>query len=355
MLITNVKAHDDSCVVILSSNFVQRGSPAVISKFSRAKIALSAGADLVIELPFLFACSAGQDFARGAVNLLSHFADTIAFGMENPELDAKSIIKAENSPSFVHTLKHELSRGASYSKAHALALEAIIPGAGALITKPNNMLAVSYIRENKYGLKTFPVKRKGDFSSKAVRAGQRDLMPAYSRAILEYDELSGRMSEETKLWPLLQGIFIRSRVEDLTRIWGIDEGIEGLFLKHWRESENLDDFVGKCVCARYTRSHIKRRLIYILLGLDRWEVFGAVRGGVPYARVLGFNEKGREILRKASGIKIITRLADAKGGIAGYFADVEFRASQLYELTLRNPDFKHETQKPVIIQPVFHQ
>ena len=135
----------------------------------------------------------------------------------------------------------------------------------------------------------------------------------------------------------------------MRKVWGIDEGIEGLFLKHWKESHGLDDFIGSCVCARYTRSHIRRRLVYILLGLDRWEVLGAIRGGVPYARVLGFNEKGREILRKSAGVRVITRLAETQGKIEKYFANVEYRASQLYELTLNNPDFQRETQKPVII------
>ena len=141
----------------------------------------------------------------------------------------------------------------------------------------------------------------------------------------------------------------------MRKVWGIDEGIEGLFLKHWKESHGLDDFIGSCVCARYTRSHIRRRLVYILLGLDRWEVLGAIRGGVPYARVLGFNEKGREILRRPAGIRVITRLADAQGKIGKYFADVEYRASQLYELTLNNPDFQRETQKPVIIHGDYSQ
>ena len=95
--------------------------------------------------------------------------------------------------------------------------------------------------------------------------------------------------------------------------------------------------------------------MYILLGLDRWEVFGAVRGGVPYARVLGFNENGREILRRHSEIRVITRLAEAQGRIGRYFADVEYRASQLYELTTNYPDFKRETQKTVIIHGDYSQ
>ena len=340
VLISHVKASSEACVVVLSSNFTQRGSPSFTDKFSRARMALLAGADLVFELPFMFACSAGQDFARGAVRLVSHFADTLAFGMETPDFDAAGLLHAEDSDSYTRTLRRELSRGASYPKAHSLALEAVVPGAGEFVSQPNNMLAVSYMREilrNDYALSVMKVKREGAFRSKAVRedlAGNVDMLPESSRRVLSESEVS----DESRLWSLLQGVFIRSRPEDLRKVYGIDEGIEGLFLKHWRDSLGLEDFIGRCVCARYTRAHIRRRLVYILLGLDRREVLGAIGEGVPYARVLGFNDKGREILRRDSGIGVITRLADAQGRTGKYFADVEYRASQLYELTLNHQE-----------------
>ena len=352
-LITQAKAHSESCVVVLSGNFTQRGSPAIVDKFTRSRIALNAGADLVLELPFLFACAAGQDFAKGAVNLLacSGFTDTIAFGMEAPEFDVMSLIHAEESESFTRRLRLELGRGASYPKAYALALESVVHGAEEFISQPNNMLALSYVREiirHNYNQKILAVKREGDFSSRAIREnlhGNAEMMPEYSRKILAEAEIS----DESKLWPLLQNVFIRSKPQDLRNIYGIDEGIEGLFLKHWRDSQGLDDFIGRCVCARYTRSHIRRRLVYILLGLNRREVMEALREGVPYARVLAFNEKGRKILRKPSGIRVITRLAEVR---VSYFAEAERKASQLYELTLQNPDMNRESQKPVYNSPI---
>ncbi len=363
-LITQAKADSEACVVVLSSNFTQRGSPSLTDKFTRTHTALLAGADLVIELPFLFACAAGHDFARGAVNLLAHFADRIAFGMETPDFDVSKVIQAEGTLEFSAAIRAELGRGASYAKAHALALEALIPEAGAFISQPNNMLAVSYMREIMrydwpsaalaHGLDVLKVKREGSFSSRAIRedlAGNSWMMPEFSRRVLAESEVS----DESRLWPLVQGVLLRSRAEELRKVWGVDEGIEGLFLKHWREACGLEDFIGRCVCARYTRAHIRRRLVYVLLGLDRWEVLGAMRGGVPYARVLGFTQKGREILKRHSenvrghsGIRVITRLAEAQGRIGKYFADVEYRASQLYELTQKKPDFQRETQKPVL-------
>ena len=120
----------EGVIVILSSNFTQRGSPSVISKFDRAYTACMAGADVVIELPFMYACSAGQDFARGAVNILGRLGcvSHIAFGMENPELDAAAIagIMANEPESYREILQREIGRGASYPKAVSIALEGIL-------------------------------------------------------------------------------------------------------------------------------------------------------------------------------------------------------------------------------------
>lgn len=282
---------------------------------------------------------------------LSHMATHISFGMENPEHNLTPLLEALDSPEYSHSLRQELGRGASFPKAHVLALEHLVPGSSEFLSKPNNMLAMSYIRNNHYGLEVMPVKREGNISSRAIRQDLKsnaDMMPEYSRELLRCAEREGRLCNEERLWPLLQGVFVRSRAEDLQKIYGIDEGIEGLMLKNWKRAEGLDDFIGKCVCARYTRAHIRRRLIYILLGLDRWEVMGALREGVPYARVLAFTQKGRELLKEYAGkseVKIITRLSEAEGRREKYFADVEFRASQLYELLMDKPDINRETHR----------
>lgn len=347
----------EGVIAILSSNFTQRGSPSVIDKFSRAFTAVMAGADLVIELPFLAACSAGHDFANGAVNILGRLGiSRIAFGMEDCDFDVGTLagIIADEPEEFRNALRRETGRGASYPKAVSIALEGILPGSREFITRPNNMLAVSYmagVKRQGFRIETVPFRRVEGITSREIRhdmAGKSHLMPEYSRKTLEACGREGRISDGGKLWPLLQGIFIRSNAEELREIYGIDEGIEGLFLKRWRDSEGLDDFIGRCVCARYTRSHIRRRIVYILLGLRRERVIEAMRDGVPYARVLAFTDKGREILRmlrRTSSIQIITRLKDSQGSVGKFFAETEYRSSQLYELTMNAPDMTRESHK----------
>ena len=267
-------------------------------------------------------------------------------------------VMLNENESYKHFLREELDKGASFTKANSLALEKILPGSYEFLVKPNNLLALSYIielRRHNYNMKIMKLKRSGNFRSKDIRENLNDekfldMLPEYSREMISSCE---RLCDESKLWPLLQNIFLRSRPEDLRRIYGIDEGIEGLFLRNWRSSEGLDDFIGRCVCARYTRAHIRRRLIYILLGLDKWEIWGALRREIPYVRVLAFNERGREILRrygKNSDIKIITRLSEAKTRDAKFFAQIEYKASGLYELLMKKPDMKRETLSALQIQ-----
>ena len=316
-LINFARENSDGVVVVLSSNFTQRGSPAIVDKFFRASMAINAGADLVIELPFLYSCNSAKDFSRGAVEILArtNFVTHIAFGMEDINFDVETLINLmlNENQDYKNFLRYELNSGASFAKANSIALEKILPNSSAFITKPNNMLALSYmleIKRNNYNLKPLKFKREGVFKSKLIREEKNfELMPKFSREIFFMAENQGRLSDENKLWPLLQNIFIRTYPEELKKIYNIDEGIENLFLKHWKNSNSLDDFIGCCVCSRYTRSHIRRRLIYILLGLQRDNVQAAMNIEIPYARILAFNNKGREILRDNSDIKLVTRLS----------------------------------------------
>lgn len=342
----------EGVIVILSSDFTQRGSPSIVDKYARSLMAVRAGADLVIELPFVYSCSAGQDFARGAVEILGRIGcvSRVVFGMENPEFDAESVaeILADEPENYREILRRELGRGASFPKAASIALDWMIPGSREFMTRPNNMLAVSYmagIIRGGWEIEPVAFRRIPGVTSREIRGditGKSHLLPEHSREILAESERSGRLSDEGRLWPLLQGLFLRSTAEDLREVYGVDEGIEGLFLKRWEDSRGLGEFIGRCVCARYTGAHIRRRLVYMLLGLRRDDVVSAMREPVPYARVLAFTDRGREILRmcrKTSSIPVISRLKDAQGVTGKFFVGTEYKASRLYAMTTEQSQY----------------
>ena len=263
----------------------------------------------------------------------SKLVNSIAFGMEDVNFDVEPLINFNENEDYKKFLRHELDLGASFPKAHSIALEKIFPGISKFISNPNNMLALSYmaeIKRNNFNLKVLKLKREGDIKSKFIRDRIKAGDFSHGEIILKAQS-EGRISDENKLWPLLQNIFIRTEPEELRNIYGIDEGIENLFLKHWRYSCDFNDFIGRCVCSRYTRSHIRRRLIYILLNLKRNEINKTLN----YIRILAFNENGRKILRNnKSEIPLITQ--------SKFFSQIEFKASQLYELTLNQPDMSRE-------------
>ena len=343
----NLIKNSGAKIIILSSNFVQRASPAFINKFSRAEMAVNSGAHVVIELPFIFSCSAATDFANYSVDILakSHLADSIAFGMENPEFNFKNTaqILNEESEFFKNILNFNLDSGMSFPKAVAETLEILKPGAKNFISKPNNLLATLYtkrILQMNYKLNIKPFLRTGNFSSKIIREDLKNnlnLLPDFSQNIINRDISNGRLCEnyKNKLWLLLHGLLLRSSPEDLKLIHGFNEGLENLFFRNIYKAKNYDEFINLSTSSRYTNSHIRRRIIYALIGLKKFENVSP-----NYARILAFTQEGRKLLHNAKPeIKFITRFSELKNN---FIAETELKASKLYELLLDNQNFKSE-------------
>ena len=419
------KFKDAACVIVLSSNFTQRGDPALLDKFARAEMALANGADLVLELPFFFSCAAAQDFSSGAIDILAglKLVNYIAFGLEDfnyANLDELINILIQEPDEFKNNLKINLAQGMSYTRAASRALNKIIPGSEEFLLQPNNLLAISYlkrIKERDYNLKPLFIPRVGSAhgekifannsedaagnffakargqdekifvnesedaaknfsSSSAIREAIKNnklkilnnYMPEASLKIFERESFKGRVciNANKKLWEILQAILLRASPDELKNFDLINNGLENLFLNNFKKFNNLEDFINSCVSSRYTRSHIKRCLMRILIGINKLDASEIRKTGAGYARVLGFNAKGREILkfiRKAQELelnknlpevlrrdefkfKFITRLAAADK--LNLCAKYEFKAESFYELLLGNQDLNYEVKlRPV--------
>lgn len=369
--------------VVLSSSFTQRGEAALADKWARTEMALQNGVDLVFELPFPYACNAGPEFAHGAIDTLAAtgFVTHLSFGMENPSYPLETILSIlnEEPPSFKDCLRKKLAEGQSYSKAVAESLETVVPGSGLFLSAPNNALAVSYllrIRQKNYPLTPLPLQRAGKgyhdhsqdslASATAIRkeilsspelsthSWVKEAMPCCSFKILRREQNIGRLyADSSKLWTLLCGLFLRTSPQELSRFAGMDEGIENLFIKNFPRSSSYEDFIGRCVCARYTRSRLQRQTIRLLAGLNRWTAQGLTRCRPPYIRLLGANTTGRQLLRENTSsmqAPLITRLPSASGTLARSVAQLEFNAAKLRELLLPYPNLcREERQKPILM------
>ncbi|MDR2167605.1 MAG: nucleotidyltransferase family protein, partial [Clostridiales bacterium] len=156
----------ENIVVVMSGNFVQRGEPAIICKFVRARAALLGGADIVLELPINFATASAEGFARGAVYILekSGIIDALAFGCENNDLGILSEIAnflVNETEDFKAALRANLRQGKSFPVARAAALEQF---SQEVLVAPNNILAIEYLkalRKFNSAIVPFGVARKG--------------------------------------------------------------------------------------------------------------------------------------------------------------------------------------------------
>jgi predicted nucleotidyltransferase len=347
-------------------------------------MALSNGVDLVLELPSFFSCSNGMVFAEGAVDILYAIsASHISFGVEDStqnvrpaisQLEFLSHILSQESLSFKLAVKQALSNGVSYSKAVATALDSECEGAGKFVREPNNILALSYLThivKNKYAITPLLIKRHGDghnesaskirnlLSSKneklsalqdSIKAELKNLLPESSITIMNNCYADGRVVDNaSKIFEFIQLMLLSLDKDLLRKISGMEEGLEGLFLRNIEKAESYDDFIGRCVCARYTRGRLQRQIIRILLGIDKWTDLSIQRLGARYVRILGYNDTGKKYLRdisKTAKLDIITRLAAIKEPLGKRIAQIEFKASKLWELIsdsrvkLREADMK---------------
>ncbi len=352
---------DSAIIAVMSGSFVQRGEPALVNKWSRAEMALAGGADVVLELPVLYSVRSAYWFARGAIETLQQtgVVTHLAFGAETDDpalLQKAANILAGETPAFQANLKHALKKGLSYPDARGQALECEDDLASSLNTfsKPNNILGITYLQvlqELAYPLIPIIIERKGAGyddksmesvipSATAIRhhllntAKQKphaqapssedylvaleeikDLLPAPTYKILlkEFEKSQGPVSLDSLSVPIM-ALLRRSSKEYLNSIVDVTEGLENRIMKLAQECVNLNEFLGALKTKRYTYTRLRRFLIHLLLNYTS-DLESMLPGGPPYLRLLGFSERGQQLIRlikEKAAIPVITKGAHGK-------------------------------------------
>ncbi|OQB15674.1 MAG: hypothetical protein BWY15_00387 [Firmicutes bacterium ADurb.Bin193] len=315
----------DYIVCVMSGSFVQRGGPAICNKWARAKASLMGGADLVIELPVVYSAQSAEYFAMGAVELLNAVgADFISFGAEDDDtesLTAAARLLISEPKEFKDLLSDALDRGDSFPKARAAAAKEL--GVGGVLSSPNNILGVEYIKamlKTSSKMVAVPVKRKGSQHDKAGSASYirgvgidfaREYMPDFSYNIVKEEEGAGRAPVD--IGAVESAIVSRIRLastEWLAGISGVAEGLENRLKKGALLYPTIDAITDYVKTKRYTHSRIRRIMVNILLGIRADDI-----GKSPeYIRVLGMNERGMTVLKKIKKqgtLPVITKTANA--------------------------------------------
>ena len=366
---------DPSVVAVMSGSWVQQGRPAVTDKWTRARMALNGGADLILELPTVWAASSAESFARGAVELLCRCGviDTLCFGSETGEL-APLLAAAEclDSPDYPEQLRKALEGGASFAAARQAAVEALIGPSGAALANPNNNLGVEYLRALRSlhsNIKPVTIRREGAAHNSLDRTGEgfrsatqlrqhlargeweavRPYVPAGNLDILQSAPLADPRLGERAVLACLR----KMTAEDWAKLpdAGAGEGLPQRLERAGRQCRSLDDFFILAKTRRYAMARLRRMALWAFLGLTAEDV----PERPPYLRVLGFNARGREVLKQmktTAQLPILTKPAHARelDGPGRRLFELEAQCTDLYGMFLPqlHPPGQEWTRGPII-------
>lgn len=359
-----------SVICVMSGNFVQRGNTSIVDKWTKTKMALANGVDLVLELPTIYSVSSAENFAEGAIRLLDSLkiVDTISFGME-----AKDIASLNNIANVLYTepkeyttiLEHELKKGVSFPKARENAVMMYlndIKQYANILTGSNNILAIEYlkaIKKLKSKLNPIGIRREkvlyndeiiiDDFASatairKMIATGQfsdiQKVMPKSSYALLADELRKGHyVLDLSKFQKEIIYNLRKMLVEEIAQLVDVSEGLENAIKNAANSSNNLVDFVNIVKSKRYTQTRIQRILIYALLGITNSKML-AFKKAVPYARVLGFNKNGKQLIsqiaKKNKKVQIVTSVKkymdESKNKVLKEMLETDILATNVYTL-----------------------
>ncbi len=352
---TRQKGGADHIICVISGNFTQRGEPAAYDKWTRAKAALLGGADLVLELPFLYATQSAEGFANGGVAILDALSciDFLSFGSECADVSAMeqaaSLLLYE-SADFGATLKAQLSLGASYPAARAAALRRCLPlHDKTLFSSPNNILGIEYckalLRQNSK-IKPFTIRREGNEYASLALAPRFSSASAIRRAILsaketDYQkhlpesslplyEAASAVSPESLL-PFLLFALRRMDQKELGSIVDVSEGLDYKIMDCAKEARDYFGLIESIKSKRYTYTRIQRILLYCLFGVTK-ELMASARKEPLYARVLGVKKESvhlLSLLSETSSIPLVTKACEFPEGSLFRF---DLLASDIYGL-----------------------
>jgi predicted nucleotidyltransferase len=379
---TKKQSGADVVIAAMSGNFLQRGEPALACKWTRAKMALLAGVDLVFELPYQFATQQAEIFAHGGVSLLSAAGcDSICFGSEEGNIETfwrTYEFLEKNDTLFQQKVKRHMQNGASYPKALAMSFLELAPRNGLIdLSKPNNILGFHYLRaveKLKQPMKVLTIQRKNadyhdeHFASSTIASATSIRIALFSKRqqmteikryvpqttfelLCQYKEKLGGFHHWEQYWPFLKYKLLESSPKELREIYEVEEGIEHRLIDASKQADSFLQFMNNLKTKRYTWTRLQRICVHILTNAKKSEMMVADQK-VPYLRLLGMTEKGREYLNKNKhhfDLPVISKLSAYKGKEI----ELDIRSSKIYYFGFSNASIHLDTdykQTPVYIK-----
>ncbi len=310
-LVDKMRENGGAAVAIMSGNYVQRGGCSVYDKFTRARVAVQCGVDLVLELPLIYSLSSAEYFARGGVDILTAFGviDELWFGSEAERLEGLDKIAAlliEEPPEFKAALADSLRQGRGFAPARKAAVQAVLGDAANLLDEPNNILGIEYLKAIKRsGSPIVPVTvPRAQVGHDSDERGESVASAKSLRESMKTGEsIESYVPYPTVFEPVFSSRFDQlisyrlklAEAEDLMRLPDCNEEIANRLLRASGEN-TLESIIASAHTRAYADSRLRRILFNLVLDNHN-------RGYVPptYIRALAFSKRGAEILRMADG------------------------------------------------------
>ena len=373
----------DVVIAVMSGQFLQRGEPALVSKWTRTKMALSNGIDIVVELPYAFATQKAEIFASGSISILSGMqCDTVCFGSEQGNIrDFERTLtimesKKEEYDQLVHTYSQ---KGFSFPKASSLAFTEITKQEMVLdLTQPNNILGYHYvkaIREQNSLLQAFTIERTNagyhdpDFNTSTIASatsirkalfhhgGQIEKVKQYVpvgtyQFLAHYLKQAGGFHCWEDYFHLLKYRILCSSPSELAEIYEVEEGLEHRLKQSMKESHTFEEFMTKLKTKRYTWTRLQRMCTHLLTNTKK-EAMQRITSTKKseYIRLLGMSKKGQNYLKqikKETSIPLLSKVSSMESAML----DMDIRATNTYAMTFpeaaRSQWMQLEYSKPPI-------
>lgn len=369
----------EAIVAVMSGNFVQRGAPALFDKWTRTKMALLNGVDLVIELPTYYATSSAEYFAQGSVGLLDSLGiiDTLSFGAKTADLDTlkriANILYLEPN-NYKDFLQSELKKGNSYPVARGNALRNFTKKEfdpkyiSDILLDSNNILGIEYLKALMYNNSPIVpniILRKGEdynsvnvidgvCSATAIRKMLEDddisklmeVMPENCFDILNAELLNGKAPMNLKNFEKEIFYILRKNLAgDLFELADVSEGLENVLKKASNETTEIEKLIELLKSKRYTRTRIQRILLHALLDITKDEV-NNYKYNPQYIRVLGFTKKGEKLLSQIynkSNLPIVTsvnKFLKNANETSRRMIEKDILATNIYTLGYQIPNYR---------------
>lgn len=383
----------DAVIVIMSGNFVQRGAPAIINKYDRAAMALSCGADLVLELPVCYATGSAELFASGAVSLLNKLGvvDSICFGSESGDiglLTSLAKVLYEEPPAYRKILRQQLKTGQSYPAACTYALSCYLSEFSSsrhIMANPNNILGIEYIKaimRSDSAITPYTISRSGagyhhknisyeegagPSSAMAIRYSIRQYgEPSYARGQMPDSAYRLLMSASNISFPIYENDFsallhyklLSECTAGYANYADVPQALSDKILHSLNQYTEFSEFCDILKSRDLIYTRICRCLTHIMLNILQDDVQRYIDGRYPaYARMLGFRQESTALLatlKERSEIPLISKLADAKWLLDKpelSMLEDDIRIAHIYEaVAARKFDqpFQNEYQRKII-------